>query len=187
MRPVPGSRQCKIPREPPAPRRRAPFKPQRALGHSGPPAAASSKPSVKTFLPDGKEFPSLRIFCCLGPVYWPLWPVSPLAEKDVPSCRHAPRAPPQGATRATPTRPALQTHTPVTPTPPTRQPGGRRCARRRAGADRGAEGEEGRAAPRGARARRTAAYAAGLVITHSLHPMGAGVGARGRGWGVRGA
>ena len=51
---LPGSRKCKIPREPPAPRRRAPFKPSRALGHSGPPAAASLKPSVKTFLPDGK-------------------------------------------------------------------------------------------------------------------------------------
>ena len=62
----PGCRRCKIPREPPAPRRRASFKPQRALGHSGPPAAASLKPSVKTFLPDGKEFPSLRIFCCLA-------------------------------------------------------------------------------------------------------------------------
>ena len=49
-----GCRKCKIPREPLAPRRRASFKPQRALGHSGMLAAASLKPSVKTFLPDGK-------------------------------------------------------------------------------------------------------------------------------------
>ena len=62
----PGFRKCKIPREPPAPRRRAPFKPSRALGHSGPPAAAPFKPWVKTFLPGGKEFPSLRIFCSLA-------------------------------------------------------------------------------------------------------------------------
>ena len=40
----PGSRKCRIPREPPAPRRRASFKPSRALDHSGPPAAASLKP-----------------------------------------------------------------------------------------------------------------------------------------------
>ena len=31
-----------------------PFKPSRALGHSGPPAAAPFKPWVNTFLPDGK-------------------------------------------------------------------------------------------------------------------------------------
>ena len=42
----PGSRKCKIPREPPAPRRRASLQPSRALGHSGPPAAASLKPWV---------------------------------------------------------------------------------------------------------------------------------------------
>ena len=42
--PRPGCRKCTIPREPPAPRRRASFKPQRALGHSWPPAAASFKP-----------------------------------------------------------------------------------------------------------------------------------------------
>ena len=36
--------KCKIPREPLAPRRRASLNPQRALGHSGPPAAASLKP-----------------------------------------------------------------------------------------------------------------------------------------------
>ena len=40
----PCSRKCKIPREPPAPRRRASLKPQRALGHSGLLAAASLKP-----------------------------------------------------------------------------------------------------------------------------------------------
>ena len=34
----PGSRKCKIPREPLAPRRRASCKPPRALGPSGPPA-----------------------------------------------------------------------------------------------------------------------------------------------------
>ena len=61
----PGCRKCKIPREQLAPRRRASFKPSRALGHSGPPAAASLKPWVKTLLPDGNELPSLRIFCSL--------------------------------------------------------------------------------------------------------------------------
>ena len=59
----PGCRKCKIPREPPAPRRRAPFKPSRARGHAVPPAAAPLKPWAKTFLPGGNELPSLRIFC----------------------------------------------------------------------------------------------------------------------------
>ena len=62
---LPGSRKCNIPWEPPAPRRRAPFKFSRALGHSKPPAAAPSKSWVKTLLPGagGNELPSPRIFC----------------------------------------------------------------------------------------------------------------------------
>ena len=59
---APGCRKCKIPREPPAPRRRAPFKPSRALGHAGPPVAASLKPWVKTFLPDGNLFPVHAVY-----------------------------------------------------------------------------------------------------------------------------
>ena len=50
----------------PAPRRRAPLRPSRALGHAGPPAAAPSKPWVKTCPPDGNELPPLRIFCSLA-------------------------------------------------------------------------------------------------------------------------
>ena len=63
---APGSRKCTIPREPPAPRRRASLKPSRALGYLGPPAAAPLKPWVKTLPPDGNELPSLGIFCSLA-------------------------------------------------------------------------------------------------------------------------
>ena len=60
----PGCRKCKIPREPPAPRRRAPFKPSRALGHAGPPGRFL-KTLGQSF---SSSFPSLRIFFSLASV-----------------------------------------------------------------------------------------------------------------------
>ena len=78
----PGCRKSEIPWLPPAPRRRASFKPSRALGHAGPPAAASLNPRSKfSFL----TVPSHRrsaFFCSLprGPGQQEVQDVRPVCQ-----------------------------------------------------------------------------------------------------------